>query len=123
VRQALSRTITNLYQADDGQLHVLTLDQRVEKRIAESLQQTDQGAFLAIDPLYAKSIMDDLLVRMEDYKSLGVQPLIVCSAQIRTHFKKLVDRFVPGVAVLSYEEIASTATISIVGTVEVSDAD
>jgi flagellar biosynthesis protein FlhA len=123
VRQALSRTITNFYQTEDGQLHVLTLDQRVEKKIAEALQQTDQGAFLAIDPVYAKSIMDDLSVRMEDYKSIGVQPLIVCSAQIRTHLKKLVDRFIPGIAVLSYEEIVSTATISVVGTVGVGDAD
>jgi flagellar biosynthesis protein FlhA len=123
VRQALARTITRFYQADDGKLHVLTLDQRIEKKIAESLQQTDQGAFLAIDPVFAKSIMDDLTVKMEDYKSLGVQPLLVCSAQIRSHFKKLADRFIPGLAVLSYDEIVSSAKIQIVGTVEASDAD
>jgi flagellar biosynthesis protein FlhA len=123
VRQALARTITHVYQAGDGKLHVLTLDQRVEKKVAESLQQTDQGTFLAIDPAYAKSIMDDLGVRMEDYKSLGSQPLLVCSAQIRSHFKKLADRFIPGLAVLSYDEIVSSANIQIVGTVEASDAD
>ena len=122
-RQALARTITSYYQAGDGNLHVLTLDQRVEKRVAESLQQTDQGSFLAIDPVYAKSIMDDLTVKMEDYKSLGVQPLLVCSAQIRSHFKKLAHRFIPGLAVLSYDEIVSSAKIQIVGTVEASDAD
>jgi flagellar biosynthesis protein FlhA len=67
--------------------------------------------------------MDDLSVKMEDYKSLGVQPLLVCSAQIRSHFKKLADRFIPGLAVLSYDEIVSSAQIQIVGTVEASDAD
>ena len=123
VRQALARAISHQYQVEDGSLHVLTLDQRVEKKIAESLQKTDQGMFLAVDPGYAKAIMDDLAVRMEDYKSLGVQPLLVCSAQIRSHFKKLADRFVPGLAVLSYDEIVSSAKIKIVGTVEASDAD
>jgi flagellar biosynthesis protein FlhA len=123
VRQALARTITSFYQTDDGKLHVLTLDQRVEKKVAESLQQTDQGFFLAIDPAFAKTIMDDMSVKMEDYKSLGVQPLLVCSAQIRSHFKKLADRFIPGLAVLSYDEIVSSAKIQIVGTVEASDAD
>ena len=123
VRQALARTISSFYQAGDGQLHVLTLDQRVEKKVAESLQQTDQGTFLAIEPAYAKSIMDDLAVKMEDYKSLGTQPLLVCSAQIRSHLRKLADRFIPGLAVLSYDEIVSSAKIQIVGTVEVSDAD
>jgi flagellar biosynthesis protein FlhA len=123
VRQALARTITSFYQTGDGNLHVLTLDQRVEKKVGESLQQTDQGTFLAIDPAYAKSIMDDLSVKIEDYKSLGVQPLLVCSAQIRSHFKKLADRFLPGLSVLSYDEIVSSAKIQIVGTVEASDAD
>lgn len=123
VRQALARTITSFHQTADGKLHVLTLDQRVEKKIAESLQQTDQGTFLALNPAYAKSIMDDLTVRMGDYRSLGVAPLLVCSAQIRSHFKKLADRFVPGLAVLSYDEIVSSAKIQIVGTVEASDAD
>jgi flagellar biosynthesis protein FlhA len=123
VRQALARTITNLYQDDNGMLHVLTLNQQVEKKLSESLQKTDQGVFLAVDPVFAKSIMDDLGVRMEDYHSLGVQPLLVCSAQIRSHFKKLADRFVPGLIVLSYDEIVSSAKIKIVGTVEASDAD
>jgi len=123
VRQALARTLSSFYQAGDGQLHVLTLDQRVEKTVAESLQKTDQGTFLAVEPAYAKSIMDDLAVKMEDYKALGTQPLLVCSAQIRSHFKKLADRFIPGLAVLSYDEIISSAKIQIVGTVEASDAD
>jgi flagellar biosynthesis protein FlhA len=47
----------------------------------------------------------------------------VCSAQIRSHFKKLADRFIPGMAVLSYDEIVSSTKIQIVGTVEGSDAD
>ncbi|MFO7716045.1 flagellar biosynthesis protein FlhA [Desulfosarcina sp.] len=123
VRQALARTITSFFQAEDGKMHVLTLDQRVEKKVAESLQKTDQGMFLAIAPAYAKSIMDDLSVKMKDYKSLGVPPLLVCSAQIRSHFKKLTERFIPGLAVLSYDEIVSSAKIQIVGTVEASDAD
>jgi flagellar biosynthesis protein FlhA len=123
VRQSLARTITSLYQAENGMLHVLTLSQPVERKVSESLQKTDQGMFLAIDPAYAKSIMDDLAIKMEDYHSLGVQPLLVCSAQIRSHFKKLADRFVPGLVVLSYDEIVSSAKIKIVGTVEVSDAD
>jgi flagellar biosynthesis protein FlhA len=123
VRQALARTITSYYQHENGQLYVLTLDQHVEKTVSESIQQTDQGMFLAIDPVYAKAIMDDLAVKAEDFKSLGVQPTIVCSAQIRSQFKKLVDRFIPAMAVLSYDEIVSSTKIQIVGTVEVSDAD
>ncbi|GAB6908867.1 putative flagellar export pore protein [Desulfosarcina cetonica] len=123
VRQALARTITSLHLAEDGQLYVLTLSPQVEKKIAESLQKSDQGPVLAIDPTYAKSIMDDLGIKLEDFKRLGTAPLMVCSAQIRGHLKKLADRFIPGLTVLSYDEIVTTAKIKIVGTVEASDAD
>jgi flagellar biosynthesis protein FlhA len=123
VRQSLARTITRIYQRDDGRLSVLTLDQRIERTVAESIQQTDQGMYLAIDPAYAKSIMDDLTVKIEDFKSLAAAPVLVCSAQIRSQFKKLADRFLPGLTVLSYDEIVSSTKIHIVGTVEVSDAD
>ncbi|BBO88285.1 flagellar biosynthesis protein FlhA [Desulfosarcina ovata] len=122
-RQSLARTITRMHQAEDGKLYVLTLNQKVEKKVSESLQKTDQGMFLAIDPVYAKSMMDDLSVKIEDFKHLGASPLLVCSAQIRGHLKKLADRFVPGLTVLSYDEIMSSVKIQIVGTVETSDAD
>ena len=123
VRHALARTITRIYQQDDGRLTVLTLDQRIERTVSESIQQTDQGMFLAIDPAYAKSIMDDLTIKIEDFKTLGAAPVLVCSAQIRSQFKKLADRFIPGLAILSYDEIVSSAKIQIAGTVEVVDAD
>ncbi len=122
VRQSLARTITRLYQTEEGKLHVLTLDQRVERKVIESMQKSDQGQFIAIDPAYAKSIMDDLTVKMEDFKSLDTQPILVCSAHIRGQFKKLTDRFVPGLTILSYDEIVSSAKIHIVGNVEASDA-
>ena len=123
VRQALARTITNLYLDDKEMLNVLTLNQQAEKRFSESLQKTDQGVFMAVDPAYAKSVMEDLSVRMEDFGSLGVQPILVCSAQIRSHLKKMADRFVSGLIVLSYDEIINSAKIKIVGTVEASNAD
>jgi flagellar biosynthesis protein FlhA len=54
---------------------------------------------------------------------LNYQPLVMCSSQIRPHFKKLVDRFIPQVGVLSYEEILSTVEIQSIGAVEMSDAN
>ncbi|MDL2275324.1 flagellar biosynthesis protein FlhA [Desulfosarcina sp. OttesenSCG-928-G10] len=123
VRQALARTITHMYQTENGMLYVLTLNPQVERKLSESIQKTDQGMFLSVEPAYAKSIMDDIGVKMEDFKKLGIPPILACSAQIRSHLKRLMDRFTPGLTVLSYDEIISTAKIQILGTVEASDAD
>ena len=38
-------------------------------------------------------------------------------------FKKLVDRFIPNLFVLSFEEILSTVEVRSLGSVELSDAD
>ena len=123
VRQALARTITKLYQTSGDTIPLITLDQDVEKAISGAIQQTDQGSFLALEPNVAKRIMESVARYIAEFSSLNYRPIILCSAQIRAHFKKLVDRFIPNLVVLSYNEILNTVKIQSLGMVELSDAD
>ena len=123
VRQALARTITKLYQTSDGKIPLITLDQSVENAISGAIQQTDQGSFLALEPNVAKGIMESVARYITEFSSLNYRPVILCSAQIRAHFKKLVDRFIPNLVVLSYNEILNTVKIQSLGMVELLDAD
>lgn len=123
VRQALSRTITNLYQAQDGTLAVLTLDQSIERVLVDALQHSDQGSYFAIEPRIAQKIMNQVAIKLDKFSNINLQPIILCSAMIRAHFKRLVDRFIPNMVILSYEEIASTAKINNLGNVELENAD
>ena len=122
-RQALSRTITKLYQTSDGNIPLITLDQSVENAISGAIQQTDQGSFLALEPNVAKGIMESVARYITEFSSLNYRPVILCSAQIRAHFKKLIDRFIPNLVVLSYNEILNTVKIQSLGMVGLSDAD
>ena len=123
VRQSLARTITYQYLAPEGNMMVVTLGQSVERRIAESIQRTDQGDFLAIDPGAAQKIIQEMARQLEKFAPLNLQPVVLCSGQIRTHFKKLADRFIPNLVVLSYEEITPTISIKSIGVVELADED
>jgi flagellar biosynthesis protein FlhA len=123
VRHALSRTITKMHQTHEGTLPVITLDHSVESAIANAVQQTDQGSFFALDPNIAQKIVNSLAHNLEKSSSLNYQPVVVCSSQIRFHFKKLVDQFVPNISVLSYDEILSNVEIQSLGTLELSDAN
>ncbi len=123
VRQSLARTITNLYQTSEGEIPIITLDQHIEKEISESIQKTDQGSFLALEPNKAQSIMNSLVKMMEKFSPINQQPIILCSAQIRSHFKKFIDRFIPNLVVLSYNDIVSNARVQSLGTVGLLDAD
>jgi flagellar biosynthesis protein FlhA len=123
VRQALSRTITKVHLTHEGNLAVITLDHSVESAIAGAVQKTDQGGFFALDPNTTRQIMNKLARCLERCSSLNYQPVVLCSAQVRSHFKKLVDRFIPNIFVLSYDEILSNVEIKSLGTVELSNAD
>jgi flagellar biosynthesis protein FlhA len=123
VRQALARTISKMYQTRDGILPVITLGHDVESAISAANQQSEQGSHFALDPVTAQKIVNKLGRLLEKSSSLNYQPVIVCSAQIRCHFKKLVDQFIPNIPVLSYNEILSTVEIQSLGTLELSDAN
>jgi len=123
VRQALARTITKLYQSPEGDLPVITLDQNIEKTVAQAIQHTEQGSFLPIEPNVAQKIMKKVTENLEKFSPLNQQPVVLCSPQIRSHFKKLADRFIPDLVVLSYNEIVSNIQIHSIGTVVVDDAN
>ncbi len=123
VRQALARTITKLYQTPEGKLPVITLDQSVEKVISAAIQQTEHGSFLAMEPNMVQNIMDSITQKLEKSSSLGYQIVVLCSAAVRSHFKRLVEGFIPGLTVLSYNEILNNIDIQSLGTVGLSNAN
>jgi flagellar biosynthesis protein FlhA len=118
VRQALSRTISKLYMTDDGYIPVITLDNSVEEAISTAIKETDRGSYLAIDPSVAERIMNSITAKLDKLNSMNYQPVVMCSSHIRSHFKKLTDRFIPNLITLSYNDIISNAKIKSLGTVE-----
>ena len=123
VRQALARSIVKPFIGQDGSLAAVTLDQSVEVGISEAIQRTDHGSFLAMDPRSVEKIVQAMAKHMETFAALNSQPVVLCSAQIRPHFKRLIDRMVPNLAVLSYDEVMNNAQIQTVGSVEINHAD
>jgi flagellar biosynthesis protein FlhA len=112
-----------MHQAADGSLSVITLSHAVESALAESLQKGDHGRVLALDPQAANRMMNSLARQIERCAGLNLQPVVLCSAPVRLAFKRLADRFVPNLFVLSYEEILSTVEVRALGSVELKDAD
>jgi flagellar biosynthesis protein FlhA len=102
---------------------VLTLDQNIEQILADALQHSEQGSYFAIEPRLVQKIMNQVAAKLKKFANLNIQPIILCSSMIRLNFKKLVDRFIPNLVILSYEEIVKTANINNIGIVELSDAD
>jgi len=123
VRQALSRSITKMHQTPEGKLVAITLDRSVEALVSESVQHTDQGDFLALPPDMAHRLINALAVELEKFSKVQMQPTILCSPEIRMHLKKFIDRFLPSISVLSFNEIMNNIQVQSLSTVEIPSAD
>ncbi|HEX16472.1 MAG TPA: flagellar biosynthesis protein FlhA, partial [Deltaproteobacteria bacterium] len=120
VRQALSRTITHLYQSD-GVIPVITLDRRVEEAIAQAVQRTEQGEFFVLDPRFTEKLLDKLRDVVERVSLMGHQPVVMASPSIRRHFRKLIEHLLPMLPVISPNEILPEVKIKTVGVVSLDD--
>ncbi|MDH5752396.1 MAG: flagellar biosynthesis protein FlhA [Deltaproteobacteria bacterium] len=114
-RQNMSRTITRQYQTPDGTLPLMALSQEVEDQLANSLQTTSQGTYLGLDPDSAQNIIQTIEGHMEKFSVGNYQPILLCSPLIRPHVKKLTDRFIPNLVVLSHNEISNDVRIESLG--------
>ncbi|MBI3803016.1 MAG: flagellar biosynthesis protein FlhA [Nitrospirae bacterium] len=123
VRQALGRTITRQYQAADRTLPVISIDPTLDQRIATSIQQSGQNYILTLDPMLAQKILLRIRQAVEQVSMKGTAPVLLCSPMIRPHLRKLVERFIPNLVVLSSSEVVSPVKIQSIETVKVSDAD
>ncbi len=117
VRQGLGRFIVDQYKLEDEVLFLVTIDREVEDMIAEAIQPSDQGSYLAIEPSIAQQIIASVRSMSERFGSSGAQPVLLASPSIRRHVRKLIERFVPHMAVLSHNEIPQNVKIQSLGVV------
>jgi len=110
VRQSLSRFITKQYLASDGGVHVMTLDPRFERAL---LQAMEAGG--AINPDVVTRLMKAVEKAVTSDRMRGLQPIILCSTQARRFLKKITDRFLPSIVVLSNAELSPTVRLYTAG--------
>lgn len=118
VRQSLKRNITKKFIVD-MQAKVITLDASLEQTIMDSVQQTEYGSYLNLEPNAAQRIINNLLKEMQKLTSVGEQPLILASPIVRLYFKRLTEQVAPGLVVLSYNELDPLVEIQSVGVVSI----
>jgi flagellar biosynthesis protein FlhA len=120
-RQKLARSILKSIVGPGGQdLYVLTLDPSVEDLLTASIQQTEHGTFISMDPGNVQAIINSLNAELEQFASLNQPPLVLCSPVVRRHFRRLVERFVPTLLVLSHNELVTDLNVHAVGSLKVS---
>ena len=117
VRQGLKRAISGRYFAPNEVTQVITVDPKVEQDIMASIKQTEQGAYLTLDPERIKAIIASLEEEIKKLEDMGKTPIVVTSPIVRMYFKGLTQDYVKDLIVVSYNEIDSNVELSSVGMV------
>lgn len=121
VRQALKRAISNKYFGDSEATTVVTLDPKVEQMIMSSIKQTEQGAYISLDPSVTKQILNATEAEIQKLENKGQAPIIITSPIVRMYFKKLTNDYFKDLIVISYNEIDSDIELKSVGVVTIND--
>ena len=120
-RQALGRTICRSLASADGTLKVFTLSPALEQLLADALADADQGRYLALEPRTAQRVIEGIAKTVGKEPPDGT-PVVLCSPAIRPHLRRLTERYLPHLAILSYNEIGSDVTLKALAMVEAVDA-
>lgn len=118
VRQSLSRSITKRF-INGKKARVITLGQELEQTIIDSVQQTDYGSYMSIDPNITQVIAKNLMKEIQKFISVGEQPLVLTSPSVRMYFRRIAEGVSPGIVVLSYNEIDPSIEVQSIGMVNI----
>ncbi|MBI4620033.1 MAG: flagellar biosynthesis protein FlhA [Desulfobacterales bacterium] len=116
VRQSLSRYITKQYISPDGNIYVTTLDPEFERVISQAME-----AGGAISPEVVNRLMRAIETAITEGRFKGPQPIILCSTQVRRFLRKIIERFLPSLVILSNAEISPSVKLSTTGVLRYED--
>jgi flagellar biosynthesis protein FlhA len=116
-RQALGRTIVSPYLDAERTLRAITLDPHLEQEVSDSIAQTPDGEYLAMDPSRAQALVHSLSNHVEQAVARGRRPVLICSSRCRRHLRRLCEQALPQLSVCAYNEIAPGIGVETIGVV------
>ena len=118
VRARLGRTICQPLINEKQTLYCVTLTHELEEMIQKSVQETEGGSYLSLDPSTIQSFVEAASRSLEKLVSSGHHPVVLCTGQVRFHVSKLLRSSLTNVAVLSMNEIVQSIKVESLGVIK-----
>ena len=118
IRAALGRQICITNCNEDRKLYALTLSSEWEKTLDDSCQRTELGTMFLLNPMQVQELIETTAATlMRAHRSVGKQPVILCSPRIRLPLYQLLERHIPTIVVISYSELITDIMVEAVDTI------
>lgn len=118
VRQSMARSFTNKY-AKDGIMHAITIEPELEQKLADSIRQSDRPSMAGLPPVAIQRIYNSIISEYRKSAGKDFEPVVLCSPLVRSYFRRIVEKILPNLAVLSYNEILPKIEVRSVGVVKI----
>lgn len=118
VRQKLGGAICQQLTRGNS-LKVLVFDPKVEQKLSTSLRKDSGKSVLVVDPSFAEQVMTRLAAQTEKMMRANLSPVLLCSPELRRHIRRVTERTIPHLSVVSMSEVPSAVNVSSHGMVTV----
>jgi len=113
IRERLSIRICERYLDDEEQLSVITMTPQLELILKKIINNDNEDN--KVEPHVVENVLQQLITQCDNLISKGVEPVLLCSGQIRAPLRKITERIVPKLAVISAQEINGIKNVKTIG--------
>ncbi len=117
-RKALVRAITEQHRTGDGQIQAITFEPSLEYELRSSLNAEGDAEALSIAPEQAMAMVRRIAEAWKGAMERGLdKAVLLCDQRLRPHVAGLLERQIPQLPVLAYDEIDRGAEVESIASV------
>jgi flagellar biosynthesis protein FlhA len=98
---------------------VLTLDPAIEHTISTNLRSAEDKSTLVLEPRFAEQVLARIGAQVERMIKSNVMPVLLCSPELRRHLRRLTERVLPHLAIVSMTEVPNDLSLKSFGVVTI----
>ncbi len=117
VRIDMGRAVCDRFRDEEGRIHALVLDPRVEVELRRSLQEKN----LALEPARLEKLVSRLADEWRKSNAQGKEVALLTDAGFRRPLHNVLARALPDLAVIAYQEVPSDLLLEVVGLLKPDD--
>jgi len=115
VRQALGRSFVRPMLADNGKLRVIQVDSTLQERLNQAFDpQTSAARQPGFEPTILRRVLEGLKGLAGEHLDF-VAPVLLCGSPARFHLRRILEPFLPKLAVISPAEVPAIVPIESIG--------
>jgi flagellar biosynthesis protein FlhA len=117
VRNALSRTICKQYVDENDKLWCLTLEPALEDLINGHIERSERGTTNTMSAQTSQQVVQQIAAKVNELTQTGRTGVLLCSPQIRSAIRRMIESALPTTAVLAYNEVVPEVSVEAVALV------